>query len=151
MNVPHSKISHVDRVVSSIARSLPFYRGLLEPIGWTDLRQAEGEQGETIHYLSVEGPGLAALGLREKRSASQDVPYDRYSVGVHHLCFDVPSREVVDERARWLRTEGARIESAPAEYGYTPGYYAVFFYDPDGIKLELLHRPAYWEWLHRAD
>ena len=49
MNVPRSKISHVDRVVSSIARSLPFYRGLLEPIGWTDLRQAEGEQGETIH------------------------------------------------------------------------------------------------------
>ena len=24
----------------------------------------------------------------------------------------------------------------------TPGYYAVFFFDPDGIKLELLHRPV---------
>jgi glyoxylase I family protein len=82
MKIPRSKISHVDLVVSSIARSLPFYRGLLEPIGWTDLRRAEGEQGETIHYLSAEGPGLAALGLREKRAGAQDVPYDRYSVGV---------------------------------------------------------------------
>jgi catechol 2,3-dioxygenase-like lactoylglutathione lyase family enzyme len=147
MKAPLSKISHVDLVVSSIERSLPFYRGLLEPIGWSGHREASGEQGETIHYLSVEGPGVAALGLREKRSNAHGVPYDRYAVGVDHLCFDVASREVVDERARWLRGQGARIETDPAEYDYTPGYYAVFFYDPDGIKLELLHRPTYWEWI----
>jgi catechol 2,3-dioxygenase-like lactoylglutathione lyase family enzyme len=52
---------------------------------------------------------------------------------------------VVDERARWLAEQGATIESGPREYGYTPGYYAVFFYDPDAIKLELLHRPSYWK------
>jgi glyoxylase I family protein len=146
--MPASKISHVDLVVSSIERSLPFYRELLEPLGWSGYREVPGEQGETIHYLSVEGPGVAALGLREKRSDAHGVPYERYAVGVHHLCFDVPSRAVVDERAEWLRNQGARIESGPAEYDYTPGYYAVFFYDPDGIKLELLHRPSYWDWLH---
>jgi glyoxylase I family protein len=145
VKTPLSKISHVDLVVSSIERSLPFYRGLLEPIGWSGLREVGGEQGETISYLLVEGPGVAALGLREKRSEAHRVPYDRYAVGVHHLCIDVPSREVVDERARWLRGQGNRIESGPAEYDYTPGYYALFFYDPDGIKLELLHRPTYWE------
>ncbi len=150
METPASKISHVDLVVSSIERSLPFYRGLLEPIGWSGLREVGGEQGETIHYLSVEGPGVAALGLREKRSDAHGVPYDRYAVGIHHLCFDAPSREVVDERAQWLREQGVEIESGPAEYDYTPGYYAVFLYDPDGIKLELLHRPTYWEWLHGA-
>lgn len=32
-----------------------------------------------------------------------------------------------------------------AEFDYTPGYYAVFIADPDGIKLELLHRPTFWE------
>ncbi len=151
MAAPVSKISHVDLVVSSISRSLPFYRGLLEPLGWTDLRQARGERGETIYYLSVEGPGLAALGLREQHSDAHPVPYDRYAVGVHHLCFDVPSRAVVDERAVWLQAHYARIESGPAEYGYTPGYYAVFFYDPDGIKLELLYRPTYWESLRRIE
>ena len=147
VKTPASKISHVDLVVSSLPRSLRFYRGLLEPIGWTGLREVGGEQGEAIHYLSVEGPGVAAVGLREKRSDAHGVPYDRYAVGVHHLCFDVPSRQVVDERAQWLRDQGARIESGPAEYDYTPGYYAVFFYDPDGLKLELLHRPTYWQWL----
>ena len=148
--MPLSKISHVDLVVTSIERSLPFYRGLLEPIGWSGLSEVSGELGETIYYLLAEGPGVAALGLREKRSDAHGVPYDRYAVGVHHLCFDVPSREVVDERALWLRDQGARIESGPAEYDYTPGYYAVFFYDPDGIKLELLHRPSYWESLARG-
>jgi hypothetical protein len=69
------------------------------------------------------------------------------SLAFHHLCLDVPSREIVDERAQWLREHGAQIGSGPAEYDYTPGYYAVFFYDPDGIKLERLHRPTYWEWL----
>ena len=36
---------------------------------------------------------------------------------------------------------GAAIESSPREYTYFTGYYAVFFYDPDGIKLEILHVP----------
>jgi len=137
-----SKFSHVDLVVSSLDRSLPFYRGLLGPLGWTRETEIRGERGETIHYISVQGTGIAALGLREKQSDAHGVPFDRYAVGLHHVCFDVPSREVVDERAAWLREQGAEIESGPAEYQYTPGYYAVFFHDPDGIKLELLHRPG---------
>ncbi|HEX4564442.1 MAG TPA: VOC family protein [Solirubrobacteraceae bacterium] len=142
--MPTPKISHVDLVVSSIERSLPFYRALLEPIGWTGLSEVRGERGETIWYLSVAGAGVSALGLREAQSDAHARPYDRYAIGVHHVCFDVPSREVVDDRARWLSDEGVTIESGPREYDYTPGYYAVFFYDPDGIKLELLHRPTYW-------
>jgi glyoxylase I family protein len=145
--MPRSKISHIDLVVSSVERSLAFYQGLLEPLGWSGPLEIEGERGETINYLSAEGPGVAAIGLREKHSDAHGVPYDRYAVGVHHICFDVPSREVVDERARWLSAQGAQIETGPAEYDYTPGYYAVFFYDPDRIKLELLYRPTYWEWV----
>ena len=62
-------------------------------------------------------------------------------MGVHHICFYAASRDVVDDRFRCLRERGAVIESEPREYAYTPGYYAVFFYDPDGIKLEIVHRP----------
>ena len=36
---------------------------------------------------------------------------------------------------------GATIESPPREFDYMPGYYAVFFFDPDGIKLEILNVP----------
>jgi glyoxylase I family protein len=131
---------HVDVVVSSIERSLPFYRGLLEPLGVSYCHEVGGEQGETIHYLG--GSVAGAIGLREKRSEAYPPPYDRYALGVHHLCFSAESREVVDERARWLVQRGVELESGPKEYGYTPGYYAVFFYDPDGIKLEIVHKPG---------
>jgi catechol 2,3-dioxygenase-like lactoylglutathione lyase family enzyme len=90
----------------------------------------------------MAGEGIAALGLREIQSDARAAPYDRYGLGLHHLCFDAPSREAVDDRARWLNQQHATIESGPAEYDYTPGYYAVFFYDPDGIKLEIVHRPG---------
>jgi catechol 2,3-dioxygenase-like lactoylglutathione lyase family enzyme len=136
-----SKFSHVDLVVSDLGRSLSFYGGLLEPLGWTRLGEIAGEAGERVVYRSVPG-SFTALGLRQKRSDAHGVPFDRYAVGLHHVCFDVASPEVVDERAEWLAGQGAEIESGPREYDYTPGYYAVFFLDPDGIKLELLHRPV---------
>ncbi|HZS24579.1 MAG TPA: VOC family protein [Gaiellaceae bacterium] len=130
-------IHHVDLVVSSIDRSLPFYRELLGPLGWHGISEVEGERGETIWYLQGAG---CSIGLREAQSRDRDV--DRYRIGLHHLAIEAPSRAVVDERADWLRANGALLESEPQEYTYIPGYYAVFFYDPDGMKLEILHVPA---------
>ena len=129
-------VHHVDLVVSSIERSLPFYRDLLAPLGYHRISEVEGERGETIWYLG--GPDVA-LGLREAQS---DGDHDRYRVGIHHVAFEAWSRGLVDERAAWLAERGAEIESHPQEYGYSPGYYAVFFYDPDGIKLEIVHVPG---------
>ena len=72
------------------------------------------------------------------------MPFDRRNnIGLHHLALEAPSRYVVDERADWLQARGAVIESGPEEYAYMPGYYAVFFYDPDGIKLEIVHVPGH--------
>jgi glyoxylase I family protein len=129
-------IHHVDLVVSSIERSLPFYRDLLGPLGWHVISEVEGERGETIWYLSGRG---TSIGLREAQS--EDGAVDRYAVGLHHLAIEAVSRDAVDERAEWVRRAGGAIESEPQEYGYLPGYYAVFFYDPDGLKLEILHVP----------
>jgi catechol 2,3-dioxygenase-like lactoylglutathione lyase family enzyme len=129
-------IHHVDLVVSSIERSLPFYRELLGPLGWHGISEVEGERGETIWYLNGRE---SSIGLREAQS---DGGADRYRVGLHHLAIEVASRAAVDERADWLRANGSVIESEPQEYAYLPGYYAVFFYDPDGLKLEILHVPA---------
>ena len=129
-------LHHVDLVVSSIERSLPFYRDLLAPLGFHRIGEVEGERGETIWYLSGAD---CSIGLRESQSEG---PFDRYRVGLHHLALEAGSRAVVNERAEWLRAQGAEIESGPEEYSYVPGYYAVFFYDPDGIKLEIVHVPG---------
>jgi glyoxylase I family protein len=129
-------IHHVDLAVSSIERSLPFYRELLGPLGWHGISEVEGERGETIWYLNGRD---TSIGLREAQTGG-DV--DRYRIGLHHLAFEAVSRAVVDERTAWLQGNGALIESEPQEYTYMAGYYAVFFYDPDGLKLEILHVPA---------
>jgi glyoxylase I family protein len=132
-------VHHVDLVVSSITRSLPFYRDLLAPLGYHGISEVEGERGETIYYLW--GPGTS-VGLREAQ-APRSEPVDRYEVGLHHLAFEAASRAAVDERGAWLVERDAQLESGPKEYAYSLGYYAVFFFDPDGIKLEIVHVPRH--------
>ncbi len=133
-------VDHLDLVVTDLDRSLSFYNGLLEPLGFDRNTEIVGERGERVVYIG--GSGGASVSLRQAQSDAHPVPYDRYAVGIHHLCFGAAGRELVDERAEWLRERGAEIESGPEEYGYMPGYYAVFFYDPDGIKLEIKHVPG---------
>ena len=95
-------------------------------------------------YLGGESPNRPiAVSLRESQSDANPIPYDRYAVGIHHVAFRAPSREAVDDRADWARNEGMILEGEPQEYGYSPGYYAVFFPDPDGIKLEIVHKPSF--------
>ena len=130
-------IDHVDLVVSSLERSLPFYRDLLQPLGWVRLGEIRGERGEEVRYVSRSQPG-GSIGLREAQSEGE---VDRYALGMHHLALFAESRAAVDEAAAWLRDAGAEIESGPEEYDYSPGYYAVFFRDPDGLKLEIVNRP----------
>jgi glyoxylase I family protein len=132
-------VDHFDLVVSDLERSLAFYKGLLEPLGFTRASEIEGERGELVVYLG--GTGGPSVSFRERQSHRRELPYDRYDLGIHHVAFSAPSREVVDERAAWLEAEGAEIESDPQEYSYAPGYYAVFFFDPDGLKLEIVHHP----------
>ena len=140
MSAGAESIHHLDLVVSSLERSLTFYRELLRPLGYVREGAIRGERGEVVVYLNPIAGGCG-IGLREAQSDAHALPYDRYGVGVHHVAFTAFSRGMVDERAAWLREQGVAIESGPAEYEYIPGYYAVFFADPDGIKLEILHRP----------
>jgi glyoxylase I family protein len=133
-----ARVDHVDLVVGSLDRSVPFYRGLLGPLGWRWVHEAAGERGETIHYLFGLG-GQGAIGLRARQSEGAP-PHDRYAVGIHHLAINAGSRRAVDRAARWARERDVEIESGPREYAYQPRYYAVFLYDPDGIKIEIMTR-----------
>jgi catechol 2,3-dioxygenase-like lactoylglutathione lyase family enzyme len=133
-------IDHLDLVVSDLDRSLTFYTGLLRPFGYVRTAEIEGERGERVVYIGRPS-GSASISLRKRHSENREIPYDRYDLGIHHIALAAHHRDMVDERARWIADNGGTIESGPEEYDYTPGYYAVFFHDPDGIKLEIVHRP----------
>lgn len=134
-------VDHLDLAVTDLERSLTFYRELLLPLGYSRMSEIAGERGERVVYLGRVG-GMGSLSLRAAQSDAHATPYDRYAVGIHHIAFAAGSRAVVDQIGAWAAAVGAEIESPPQEYAYTPGYYAVFLHDPDGIKLEVVHRPS---------
>ncbi len=68
-----------------------------------------------------------------------DIPYHRRRVGLNHLAFHVASRQQVDELTRKLEEKGVPI-LYPERHPYAGGenYYAVYFEDPDRIKIEIV-------------
>jgi catechol 2,3-dioxygenase-like lactoylglutathione lyase family enzyme len=118
-------VHHLDLVVSSLERSVAFYRELLDPLGYARIGDIVGERGEPVVYVSGGG---SSIGVREARVGGD---YDRYRIGVHDIALEASSRDAIDERYKWAQERGVAIESPPKEYDYMPGYYAFFFYDPD--------------------
>lgn len=81
------------------------------------------------------------LGLQQ---ATVKHPHQRYAPGLHHLAFQAPSIQAVDDLFLQLKSQSIVILDPPALYEqYCPGYYAVFFSDPDGIKLECVYTPVW--------
>lgn len=68
--------------------------------------------------------------------------HDSYTPGLHHLCVRSPNRAAVDEFARRLRRLGIEIDGPRLWPEYAPDYYAFFFTDPDGIRLEVMNHLA---------
>jgi catechol 2,3-dioxygenase-like lactoylglutathione lyase family enzyme len=57
------------------------------------------------------------------------------------VAFWVDSREEVDRLAEVVRTSGGlAIEGPDLTPEYSEDYYAIFFEDPDGNRLEVVHR-----------
>ena len=72
------------------------------------------------------------------RPARSDVSHDPYAAGLHHICFRVQSRAEVDATVRGLRDLGVSATEPRTFPEYDPDYYATFFEDPDGIRLEIV-------------
>ena len=128
-------VQHIDLVVSSIERSLPFYRELLAPLGYHRIQRsrASAARRSGTSRAPASRSACARPNPRARTTATRWASTtSRSRRGRAPRSTSAPSGCV--ER-------GAEIESGPEEYAYQPGYYAVFFYDPDGIKLEIVHIP----------
>lgn len=116
--------SHVDLRVRDRARAIEFYDEVLGILG---LRRGETKpEQEWVSYSRHDGTEQW-FAFAEDKDASP---------GNNRIAFAASAREVVDQVAAVLPAVEARNIEGPEE-AYGPDYYAVFFEDPDGNKLEL--------------
>jgi glyoxylase I family protein len=128
-------LGHVDLVCRDLPRSLAFYRDVFGPLGLTEPALFDGERGEQIHYLRFPRPGSGSIGLRQ---ALETQEFSLYAPGLHHVALTVETRADVDAAHVAAVEAGAEVLHAPREWPqYHPAYYAVFFLDPDGFRLEV--------------
>ena len=132
-------LSHLDLTVSDLQRSVDVYGRVLGRLGYRRLDDVGA--GAPCWGISDAHGGSFTIALKPARDESSTTPHDRYAPGLHHLAFHADSREDVNEFHGFLLDTGVTILDPPAEYDYTPGYYAVFFADPDGVKLEVVFEP----------
>lgn len=131
-------LGHVDLVCRDLDRSLAFYGNVLGPLGLEPPIQVEGERGEPIHYLRFPKPGSGSLGLRQASGPEAEQQFELYAPGFHHVSFAVETHADVDAAHAAAVTEGATVLHAPRVFSqYRPDYYATFFLDPDGFRLEV--------------
>ena len=128
-------VYHMEVNVRDAAVSLPFYRDLL---GYLEFRCVHDD-------ASVAGysDGRTSIWLIETASSHTGPGFHRKRTGLNHLAFRVPQRNDVDRFAKDFLPRGlAPSMNATRVPQYRPGYYAVFFEDPDRLKLEVVHLPV---------
>jgi glyoxylase I family protein len=132
-------LAHVDLACSDVERSIAFYLAVLGPLGLQAPPVTfEGEQGETINYLRFPEAGSGSIGLR---AASVEQEFALYAPGLHHIAFAVATPDDVRVAHGGAVREGAEIVHPPTPFPrYHPDYFATFFLDPDGFRVEVRSR-----------
>lgn len=121
------RYDHIDLRVRSLAEVRSFYHTLLPALGFTRNVGIEGWL-----QFEAEGPGGATefFGVTES---------PRHVANESRIAFWVENPGEVDRLAEIVvQAEGRNIEGPGYDEG--PGYYAVFFEDPNGNRLEVCHR-----------
>ena len=132
------RLEGIHYYVRDLERSRRFYAWLMPQLGYPGSWDFGG-QGTSAGYLSPAG----SFWLKQQDPAFAGDAFHKDRVGLCEIAFSAPSREAVDALGRALVERGVTILDPPRAYPeYVPGYYAVFFADPDGLKLEYVHIPG---------
>ena len=119
-------IDHLVLRVSDLKRSRAFYDYVLGFLGFELLDEYEDMVGWTN--------GKTRLWIGRADAKGRKHPYRFGNIGFHHYAFELENRAAVDALERHLKKRNIAIVDPAAEY--YDDYYAVFFLDPDGMKLE---------------
>jgi catechol 2,3-dioxygenase-like lactoylglutathione lyase family enzyme len=129
-------LDHIYIAVSDLERSQRFYDAVMAVLDFRKVARPLAGGDHHVHYFNR----VFQFSLRPARSPMH--PHDSYSPGLHHFCFRVSDRDAVDAVARELRARGIAATEPRMYPEYHDDYYATFFEDPDGIRLEVVNHMA---------
>lgn len=119
------RFDHIDLRVPRLTEAIPFYSAVLPALGFTRNVLVEG-------WLQFEAAGAQPTEFFGVTECPGHVPNET------RIAFWAESVKEVDRLATVAAAAGAQNIEGPMDY--EPGYYAVFFEDPFGNRLEICHR-----------
>jgi catechol 2,3-dioxygenase-like lactoylglutathione lyase family enzyme len=122
-------IDHVYVAVRDVEVSRKFYDVVLKILGF---RSGQFQIGSDLHASYYNRHFGFVL-----RPARRELAHDPYAPGLHHFCFRVDTNEDVTRVADALRRQGIQVSDPSLYPQYAEDYFAIFFNDPDGIRLEV--------------
>ena len=124
-------LHHIEINVSNLPKTVDFWSWLLGELGYESFQQWDGGQSWRLADTYI-----VFVQTNEKYA---DVTYHRSAVGLNHLAFHAESKEHVDRLTNSLRERCVPILYEDRHpYAGGPDHYAVFFEDPDRIKVEVV-------------
>ena len=144
-------LSHIDISVAEPERAIPFYHAFLTALGFkrwrVDAPEWSGAHPTRATWGRMNGDGSRFdIEVKPAEGEHRRRRYDRYAPGPHHIAFHAESEAAVDAAHAAVVAAGGTVLDAPMNYGGRSGYgefyYAAFFADPDGFKLEVCYVPG---------
>lgn len=123
-------IDHIYITVSDLGRSEAFYDKLMVQVLACRKNKFPISGEPHIQYYNRHFGYV----LRPARTIAAHNPY---APGLHHLCLRVDSADDVAASARLLQAAGIAATEPHLHGEYAADYWATFFTDPDGLRLEI--------------
>src|SRR5262245_6686401 len=127
-------IDHLVLSVSDLKRSRAFYDKVLGFLGF----KRKFDMADFVGWSNRKT--LCWIAAADERGRKRK--HRKGDVGFHHYAFELTSRKDVDDLGAFLVKNKMTVVDPPGEYNGDKNYYAVFFTDPDGMKLEgMVYKP----------
>ena len=122
-------LDHLALQCADVDAAADFYLRVFAPCGVREAMRFDHPEGTVV---GLSGPD----GMPQLWFGPMEGPGNRPV----HLALSAPSRQAVDDVYAAAQSDGAEILHAPRIWPeYHPGYYGVFFRDPDGNNVEAVH------------
>src|ERR1043165_7311915 len=131
---PMPRVVGIDHLVLSVGDLAPSKAYYAKVLGFLRFRLtydmggfAGWSNGKTLYWIA------------QADSQGRKRKHRKGDIGFHHYAFELESRAAVDALGAFLEKSGLPVADPPDSYNGDDRYYAAFFHDPDGMRLEAMH------------